>query len=261
MEYEVPSVALAARILKLLSRYKHKHCSLKEIAERLNTNKTTCLRVLRTLEREDFLKYDSETKKYSLGPYLIPLGKRASALNDFVSAAMAELAVVAEATGFTTVLVERLQDDRLIYIASEQPAHDHPTISVSIGQQFPLGGAAFGRCFLAFDDESEWQRFVERGMIRYTSHTEVEPEEFLASLREARRRGYTVSHGTLMQGITSIAAPIFGKSGRVELVMSSLAMTSQLDEETVAKTVRVLLEHTRRLSRQHGGMAVADEYA
>jgi DNA-binding IclR family transcriptional regulator len=258
VEYQVPSVALAARILKLLSRYKYKHCSLKDIAELTSTNKTTCLRVLRTLEREDFVKYDPETKKYSLGPYLIPLGKRAMELNDFVAAATAELRSVAVSTGFTTVLVERLQDDRLIYIASEQPPHDEPKISVSIGQQFPIGGAAFGRCFLAFDEESEWRRVIESGLVRYTPHSIVDPDAFIAALRQTRRDGYTVSHGTLMEGISSVAAPIFGKTGRVELVMSCLAMTSQLDPDTEQRTAQILMERTRRLSHWNGYPIEAD---
>src|SRR5258708_21482114 len=120
MEYAVPSVALAAQALKLLSRHKYKSSSLKDIARKLGASPTTCLRVLRTLEREDFVHYDHETRRYSLGPYLIPLGNRAAELNDAFARAATEIRRVASQTGLTTALVQRC-DDRPVYISSSDP--------------------------------------------------------------------------------------------------------------------------------------------
>jgi DNA-binding IclR family transcriptional regulator len=252
VDYQVPSVALAARILKMLSRYKYRSCSLKEIAEKLQVNKTTCLRVLRTLEKEDFVKYDPDTRRYSLGPYLIPLGTRASELNDTVASAIAELHAVAAATGMTTVLVKRLKDDRLIYIASAEPPGEGVRIAVSVGQQFPITGAAFGRCFLAFDSEEAWQRFIQAGLRAYTPHTITDADQFIQSLRDVRRQGYAVSHAELTPGISAIAAPIFNRFGQVELVMACLSMTSQLTPEREQDAIRALLESTGKLSLWSG---------
>ena len=43
MDYHIPSVQVATKILKLLSRYKYKACSLMDIAPKLDMNKTTSL--------------------------------------------------------------------------------------------------------------------------------------------------------------------------------------------------------------------------
>ncbi|WAH38022.1 IclR family transcriptional regulator [Alicyclobacillus dauci] len=252
MDYHVPSVELAAKILKLLSRYKYKACSLTEIAAKLEMNKTTCLRVLRTLEREDFIRYDGETRKYSLGPYLIPLGNRASELVDLVSSAITELPTIAEQTGFTCVLVERLRNGKLIYIASAEPPREDVRITVSVGQQFPDIGAAFGRCFLAYDDEARWHELIAKGLPRYTDDTVVDGNVFLERLRDTRQLGYTVSHGELTPGFSSIAVPIFNKFGTVELVLAGLMVTSQISEEIETRTVRVLLDASERLSEWYG---------
>ncbi|WDL99562.1 IclR family transcriptional regulator [Alicyclobacillus sp. ALC3] len=251
MRYEVPSVVLAVRILKLLSRYKHRSCSLKEIAELTGASKTTCLRVLRSLEQEDILKYDAERRKYSLGPYLIPLGNRALALNDFLATATSELTAVARETGLTTVLIERLRDDRLIYIASEEPEQDNLRIAVSVGQSFPIVGAGFGHCFIAYGDEASWPRYA-RQLTPFSPNSIVNPDVFYESLRQIRRNGYAVSHGALAHGVSAVAAPIFADSGEVELVMSSLAMTVVLTPELQERALRVLLEHTLRLSEWNG---------
>ena len=123
MEYSVPSVALAAQALKLLSRHKYRFSSLKVIATKLDASPTTCLRILRSLEREDFVRYDRETRKYGLGPYLIPLGNRAAELNDAFARASAEIKRVAAQTGLITALVQRW-DDLPVFIASAEPPAD-----------------------------------------------------------------------------------------------------------------------------------------
>lgn len=251
----MPSVALATRILKLLSRFKYKSCSLTDISELLSVNKTTCLRVLRTLEQEDFVKYEEETRKYSLGPYLIPLGNRAVELIDTVSLAVTELKAIAEQTGLTTVLVERLQNNRLIYIASAEPPREEVRISVSVGQQFPTAGAAFGRCFLAYDDRAEWDLFIEqRGLVRYTQNSVVDPVEFIQKLEDIRKQGYAVSHGELTPGISAIAVPIFGRSGKVELVLACLCLTSEVMRQCEQKIAAILLEKSHKLSEWNGHM-------
>lgn len=253
MDYYVPSVALAMRILTLLSRYKHKSCSLKDISDLTGTNKTTCLRVLRTLESEDFVRYDSETRKYSLGQFLIPLGNRAMQLNDSVAIVVSELKTVAEETGMTTVLIERLRDDRVIYIASREPAAE-VKIAVSVGQKFPIAGPGFGHCFLAYDDESEWKRLIEAGLVQYTAHSIVDAKVFIEQLKQIRMSGYSVSHGSLLPGVSGVAAPIFGKDGDVELVMACLAMTTQFESQPGAeeRVIQILLEKTKKLSEWNG---------
>jgi IclR family transcriptional regulator, KDG regulon repressor len=254
MDYAVPSVALAARVLKLLSRHKYRSSPLTDIARRLDASPTTCLRVLRTLEREDFVRYDQETRRYSLGPYLIPLGNRAAELNDAVARAAAEIKLVAASTGLTTVLVQRW-DDRPVYIASaEPPTNDirYTRLSISIGQATPLTAGAHGRCFLAYDDEKEWQRHIAAGLRQMTPATITDPVRFVEILRAVRRQGFAISDGEFHRGTTAIDAPIHGKNGQVDLVISSVCISSQLDEHHLAEVVKTVRAAARKLSEWNG---------
>jgi IclR family transcriptional regulator, KDG regulon repressor len=254
MEYRVPSVWLAAQVLKLLSRHKYKCCSLKDIAEKLDASPTTCLRVLRTLEAENFVHYDSETKKYSLGPYLIPLGNRAAELNDAVAQATAEIKRIASVTGFTTVLIQRW-DDRLVYTASAEPPAEGVRLSISVGQQIPMTSGAHGRCFLAYEDETEWHRFILPGLPQVTLASITDPDRFIEALREVRRRGYAISHGEITLGFSAVDVPIFAKSGRVDLVISCMYVTSQMDESHLSNLINLLGSTARQLS-EWGGYAL-----
>jgi len=251
MDYYVPSVSLAAQALKLLSRNKYRCCSLKDIAEKLGASPTTCLRVLRTLEAENFVRFDAETKKYSLGPYLIPLGIRAAEFNDSVANAMGEIKKIASITGLTTVLIQRW-DDRLVYTASAEPPTERVRLSISVGQQLPMTSGAHGRCFLAYDDESEWRRLLSLGLRPMTSASITDPHRFLEAVREVRRNGYAVSHGEITPGFSAVDVPIFSKTGRVELVISCMYVTGQMDESHLSDLTNLLIATSRQLSEFNG---------
>jgi DNA-binding IclR family transcriptional regulator len=254
VDYHVPSVALAVQVLKLLSREKYKRCMLKEIAGKLHASPTTCLRVLRTLEEEDFVRCDPETKKYSLGLYLIPLGNRAAQMNHALARALSEIRRIAAQTGLTTALLQRW-DDRPVYIATaEPPATDtrFTRLSIPVGQPTYLMAGAHGRCFLAYDDQSEWDRLLAVGLRPLTPATITDPQRFIEALREVRRAGYAVSHGEYHRGTSAVDVPIFGASGRVELVLSCMYITTQMEDEHLAEVITALRAAARRLSGWSG---------
>lgn len=262
MDYHVPSVGLATQMLKLLSRQKYKTCTLKMIADKLGASPTTCLRVLRTLERDDFIHYDAETKRYSLGPYLVPLGNRAAELNDAVARASREIKRVATVTGLTSAVIQRW-DDRPVFIAVAQPADERrPTtrISIVVGQATPLSSGAHGRCFLAYDGEAEWRRVLASGVRPMTPSTITDPAQFIETLRAVRRDGYAISHGEFHVGMSAVDVPVFGATGRVELVISCMYVTSQMDDANLQEVVRLLRDTSHKLSEWNGYAApAADE--
>jgi IclR family KDG regulon transcriptional repressor len=262
MDYHVPSVSLATQILKLLSRQKYRNCTLKVIADKLGASPTTCLRVLRTLEREDFIRYDAETKRYSLGPYLVPLGNRAAELNDAISRASREITRIATQAGLTTAVLQRW-DDRPVYIAVAQPAEDNgrktTRLSIAVGQATPLSSGAHGRCFLAYEDEAEWRRMIASGLHPLTANTITDPAEYIETLRVVRRDGLAISHGEYYAGTSAVAVPVFGGSGRVELVISCMYVTSQMDDEHLRTVIRLLREASRKLSEWNGYTAPAGD--
>jgi DNA-binding IclR family transcriptional regulator len=253
-EYYVPSVALAAQALKLLSRQKYKSCSLKEIAEKLHASPATCLRALRTLEQEEFVRCDQATKKYSLGPYLISLGNRAAQMNDSISRASNEVKRVAAATGLTTALIQRW-DRRLIYIAKAEPLAGttrFTRLSVTVGEPTHQTIGAHGRCFLAYEDEVEWRRRIAAGIQALTPNTITDPERFIAALREIRRNGYAISHGEFHFGASAVDVPVFDFAGAVELVVSCMYITLQMDESHLAEVIELLRATSRKLSEWNG---------
>ena len=154
---EVPALESTIKILNYLSRFTTKERSLSQISKNLSINKSTCHRILRSLTQHQFVSYDEDSKQYTLGPYLIVLGSRATEFVDYLKLAKPFLKWISEETGMTSVLLEPTSQDRLMYVAKEES--DSPKnpiqVTVKLGQQFPLTGASFGKCYLAHLEEKK----------------------------------------------------------------------------------------------------------
>jgi DNA-binding IclR family transcriptional regulator len=218
---------------------------------------------LRTLEQEDFVRCDRETKKYSLGPYLIPLGNRAAQMNDSISRASAEIKRIASVTGLTTALIQRW-DGRLMYIATaEPPAGDarFTRLSITVGEPTHQTIGAHGRCFLAYEDEAEWYRRIAMGIQALTPNTITDREQFIAALQEIKRNGYAISHGEFHLGASAVDVPVFGFAGEVDFVVSCMYITLQIGGSHLADVINILRATSRKLSEWSGYTVPYDDDA
>ena len=148
---------------------------------------------------------------------------------------MAEIKKLASITGLTTVLIQRW-DDRLVYTASAEPPGERVHLSISVGQPIAMTSGAHGRCFLAYDDESEWRRLVSLGLPHH-ARLDYRSRPALGGHKAVRRDGYAISHGEITPGFSAVDVPVFSKTGQVELVISCMYVTSQMDESHLADLV------------------------
>lgn len=249
----VPSVDFAARIMEFLSRYKNRKSTLTEISLALSISKSTCLRILRVLHEYRFVYYDEETKKYSLGEYLIILGTRAADFSDKLAVSRPHLKQLCMQTKLTSVLVEPAPHNRLMYLAKEEPDVDL-RINVTLGQYFPITGASFGKCFLAFLDEKEADRIIrEVGIKQFTSKTITNVGEFKKNLQVVRKLGYAYSFEEHTQGVSAIAAPVFDFTGKVIMVVACLGTPALLNESNISEIKENLLFAAGKIIRGLGG--------
>jgi DNA-binding IclR family transcriptional regulator len=251
----VPSVEYAVRILDFLSRFKNRQSTLTEIAHSLSLSKSTCLRILRVLYENRFVRYDEETKKYSLGEYLVILGSRAADFSDKLAVARPALKELCKKTGMTSVLVERAPQNRLTYIAKEEPELDL-RINVTLGQYFPITGTSFGKCFLAFTDEKEADRIIrEVGIKQFTTKTITNVNEFKKHLQTVREQGYAYSIEEHTLGVSAVSAPVFNHVENVIMVVACLGTSTLLNESNITDIKEAVLTTAGIITRGLGGIS------
>ncbi len=251
-KYEAPAVFQASRVLKFLSRYKYGNSTLTQISETLGLNKSTCLRILKTLEEADFVSFNSFRKTYSLGPYLVVLGSRAFEQIDYLSLSKSFLKRLVDLTCLTSVLVDRVSNDRLVYVAKEEINEAH-RINVSVGNQFKIAEISYGMWFLAYMNEKERMKYINKGLRQVTPCTITDVKEYIHKMELAKEQGYIVSNEVYVTGITGISAPIFKNSGEVGSVIACIGFSTMRQSEVqnaVESVMRVAKEFNEMLSLQ-----------
>jgi DNA-binding IclR family transcriptional regulator len=238
--YAAPAAELACRILQYLASFTHSHATLSEITSALGANKTTCLRVLRELERYRFVEHDPIGHRFSLGTYLFVLGNRAASHVDVLAAALPYLARAAKETGVTCVLVERCGHNQYMYIAKQEPASPI-RVSITIGQRFPLTSGSHGKCILAFMRPDEAEEILRSsGLQRYTRTSITDLSAYAKALEQVRRRGYATSVGEHYPGINGVAAPIFDRSNKVNLTLTAIGTSATMGKIIMARIAETL---------------------
>jgi IclR family KDG regulon transcriptional repressor len=242
-KYIVPSVKQAGEILHLLSRTQHRNARFGKIMETLKIPRTTTMRLLRTLISLGLVYYDERLQTYSLGPYLVVLGNRATEFLDYLVIVRKYLNQIEQRTGLTTVAAQRIRRDRLTYLVKED-SRNQMHVTVSLGQQFPIDRGSFGKVFCAYLDDDELR---EVASARYN-------DEFLAELAEIRRLGYATSMGEQVDGISGVSAPVFGPDGQVFLSVSCIGVFEQLPSEKMAVFGEYLRNIGIHITHEIGGV-------
>ncbi len=188
------------------------HVGLREIVERTGLHRSIVYRMVRTLEHRGLLVRDGEGR-YAAGARLAALARGVEPTLTGVAAP--HLAALAERVRKTAFLVVA-QDHLAVTILVEEPRSTLAHIAYRPGVQHPLDSGAPGLALLAGGPPVPGER------------TEV---------AVARVRGWASSHGEVIPGYRSCAAPVHDASGRcvaaVAVVFVGEAPSPELGGEVV----------------------------
>lgn len=246
--YFVPSVDLAARILQLLSRYRTARSTLTEVATATGDSKTTCLRVLKTLEGHGLVRYDDDTHRYSLGISAVVIGARAEESLDYVSYVKPCLAEASDRTSLTAVLVQRVSDDRLMYVA-KQESPSRARVNISVGNRFPITEVSYGKWLLVYLDSTEREKILADGLRQVTPATLTDVAAYRDQLSQIRADGVLVSFEEYVPGVCAISAPILKSQDELLGVMAVLGLASSQTKDDIAEIAGIVKAIATRCSQ------------
>jgi IclR family transcriptional regulator, KDG regulon repressor len=244
-QYQAPAVDLAARILKLLTRYRMSEATLTMISTELQAPKASCLRVLRTLEGHGLLRYDADTRRYSLGPYAVVIGARAAENIDYLAGLRPLLREASERTGCTSVVVQQVDANRMMYLAKHEGTN-RLRVGISIGNRFPVTEVSYGKWLLAYAPAEVRDALLADGLRKVTPHTVVDRETYLAQLEEIRQDGVLVSREEYVLGVTAVSCPVFDVHEKFLGVLAVLGLIPASDEETMAAVVATMRDIAKK---------------
>ncbi|WJH38687.1 IclR family transcriptional regulator (plasmid) [Aliirhizobium terrae] len=221
-------VAAVERAASLLEAFTDRDFSLPlgELARRVELDKSTVLRIARSLAKSGLLVRNDDAS-WRLGPKLMKLGNiyqstfRAS---DIIEPLLADLV---EKTGESAAVYVREGDERVCLFRHD--SHQAIRHSARVGSTYPLERGAPGRVILAFAGRSG------------------------AIYDDIRKAGYFATSGERDPQVASLAVPIF-RDG--DALFGSLALTgppARFSDEAIKKNLEILQVAARKLSVAMGG--------
>ena len=186
--------------------------TLDEITRASGLNKTTCFRLLKTLQDFGFVEQETGGKRYRLGPRNISLGAAAMSGISLRNLALPHMQRLKELTQ-ETVNLTVLDGSEVVFIERLEANHIISTHH-RIGDRLPAHSTCMGKAILAHMPRPKREAVL--GRIKFTALTPATITSRAAlekELDQVRREGLAYNREELEKGLCAVAAPVMGYAG------------------------------------------------
>ncbi|MED4600989.1 IclR family transcriptional regulator [Paenibacillus validus] len=247
---QVNSTVERALILLELVSEKGEGVALAELVKEVDLPKTTIYRLLETLKNRNYVQFDPDTEKYSIGLKTLEIGVLGLHKMQIVEVASRHLRELSEITGETSFLAT-YNSGETVYLYKIEGSKSI-SIRAELGMRRPVHCTAVGKAILSTYSREEVDRIIqEKGMTQYTPNTIVDLEQFHEELRNIRIAGYAMDREEIEVGLTCYAVPIYNYTGRSVGTISLGGPASRMIENKNELT-RELMEAGLRISQRLG---------
>lgn len=242
---QVPAVARAAAILRLLSR-NQAPLGVHAIARSLGLVPSTCLHILRALVAEEIVSFDPEMKRYALSSGIVALARGMLRRDPFSNLVQPVLDRLSGRHGITAIGIEVASLEHIVVVAISRPGQAL-RLQADVGSRYPALVSASGRCIAAFGGYG-WGEIEKRfRTVRWDKPPT--PAEWRADVEATRLTGYAVDEGRYIAGVTVITAPVMPR-GRMSHGLVVLGVSEQLRRIGHAALGEELASEAAALSRR-----------
>lgn len=243
------SVENALKILESFSIDKSEK-RVTEISNELNIGKSSVSRLLKTLHSRGYVKKDPETQKYSLGTKILTLYSSLMSQMEVVKEAHPILEHLAKETKESVQLAE-LEGSNVIYM--EQIKSSFPIqIFAHIGRINPIHCTSSGKLLLAYQDIETIENILSNDLKKYTSSTITDKLILKKQLLEIRSLGYCYIENEFIDGIVSIAAPIYDYNNKVIAAVSLVGPIQRINTDKVKPYINKVVQAAKQISNKMG---------
>lgn len=242
---KLPKVRSIMRAVDILNSFTdgHHYLTLSQVAKKTGLDPNTTRRILHTLVDADFIKYDSETSKYSVGTaiYLLyPSVDYASNFREIAAPILSKLSAKLQLTSFiwTYLKGQALCVDR---VRGGESLYELPW--TRIGTRVPLNSGAGPRLVMAHLPENLRRDALAKCTGRTTPLSRTDPDDLDRDSELIRKQGWELAVNDYFSGITGLGVPIFSAAGEFAGSLSVAAPTHRLlTDDPVPPQLNILLD-------------------
>ncbi len=245
-------------VLRLLTRVGPAGLQVSEIGRRLALNKTTALRLTRTLADEGFVVRDRISGCYRLGPEAFAVGLAAEPSYELQRLAAPLLRELAEETE-DTVFFMVLHGYDSICLSRDEGDFPIRNQLIKPGDRWPLGVGAGSCSLLAALSDEEIADILRRNRgLREQRYPRCTDEAILTLVQDTRRRGYCIQPGLVFEDSWAVGAAVNDEHGRPLASISIAALRSRLGPARSAAIGERLMQASRAVAALRQGRVDGD---
>lgn len=249
--YFVPGLRRGLLVLETLADAR-RPLSVSEIAKRISLTRSSVFRLTYTLRHMGFLEDVGDSKNFTLGPRVLNIGFAYLASKDIIEVSRADLELLRDRTNVSAHLAIR-DHSEVLYLNCVQSRSGFLS-NLNVGTRLPAYGTPMGWLLLSDATNRELaQLFPEDRIEALTSQTPRSISEVMQRIAEGVQKGYAISRGAVEPGGSSIAAPVFDRSGRVVAAIDISGPDSAFDLDQFEKRdVGEVISTAMRISARLG---------
>lgn len=223
--------------------------TLAEIVERTGMPKSSCYRIIQTLESRGYVERGQDEKRYRLTFQLVEMTKRLLQQNPIRRSALPHMYRLADQFG-ETVNLGVLQGAEVLYVETLESRHPF-RVTETAGARSPVYVTGLGKALAAHLSPGELDSLLSLQSWRaVTPRTIVDRERFMEALEQVRRCGYALDDEEAETGVRCIAAPILGPEGYPLAAISISAPAARIAPSEVEPLARELCVACRSISAE-----------
>jgi DNA-binding IclR family transcriptional regulator len=242
--YLFQSVDRALGLLELVA-HEPEPKTARELSSISGLERTTCYRLLSTLEHRRFVERDPVTQAYSLGLAATALASPAAHLGALIRRARPTLEQLAKQVG-QTVSLGVSQHWSAVVIDEAYPPNPMRLVSY-LNNPLPLHCTSNGKVILARLNQVELDAYLARPLEKMTEHTVTSPRRLRKELDTVREQGFAVAINELVEGINGVSVAILDARHEFVGTLTVSGLGYQLAPERLEELAESLDEAAHRI--------------
>ena len=211
------SIDKTLSILEAISQ-NAKGLSLAEIVKSVGIPKTTAFRILEILAAREYVSWNHDNEKYSIGIKALEIGISGLIGQDIVDVSIPYLQELSATVGETSFLAVYNNGD-VVYLYKAEGTSSIQT-TARLGSRRPAYCTALGKVILANLSIEETDRVFEKKLTKFTEKTISDRLKLYEEFAHIRSDGYAVDDEGIEYGLYCLAVPIYNFTGAVIAAIS-----------------------------------------
>ncbi|PLX78942.1 MAG: IclR family transcriptional regulator [Desulfuromonas sp.] len=221
--YTIQSVENALDVLEALSE-SGEEVRISSLSQRLGMNKTSVFRLLATFETRGYVERTDGDSKYRVGLSAYEIAQKLLSRMGLLRKAKPVMEKLVTTTNEAVYLTVRRGKD-VLFFDMVDTSHQVKIVSL-VGRRYPLTETAAGQILLAYSEPGD------------LPEDEVDN---MAELAQVQVRGNCIDKGALGEGVTSLAVPLLGNSGKLTASLCLVGPDFRMNEEKINQELLPML--------------------